>query len=218
MANELLAKREEERGRKRDLEDPDPYPSKRARSTSHSVDSVSTISTQRSLSESPPREGTGPKSSRDRVGSTSPPRSTPKKRRHSDSSSGYSTPPYSSADSRSRSRDPGYDRSIRRRHRKSSPGERGRPRHSPIDGGRQHRPRSHSMDKSRIAKSRRSMTPETRQRDNYSKRPLPPRDHSRRTSNYPERGRGSAPAQPRDPSLSPYSKRLALTQAMNLGR
>lgn len=82
------------------------------------------------------------------------------------------------------------------------------------------------MDKSRIARERRSMTPETFRDRDYPRRPSskhngPPADHSNRPSNNSHDGRGRegyAPAPPRDRSLSPFSKRLALTQAMNMGR
>ncbi|KAF9887484.1 hypothetical protein FE257_010201 [Aspergillus nanangensis] len=62
VADDILAKREEERGRKRDLDEADPLDShiqtsKRARSiSSHSVSSISTISTNRSRSKSPRRQ------------------------------------------------------------------------------------------------------------------------------------------------------------------
>lgn len=82
------------------------------------------------------------------------------------------------------------------------------------------------MDKSRIAKERRSMTPETVRGRDYPRRPSSrdngaPADDSYRPSNHSYGGpsrEGYAPAQSRDRSLSPYSKRLALTQAMNMGR
>ncbi|KAK1150293.1 hypothetical protein N8T08_000195 [Aspergillus melleus] len=74
VADEILAKREEDRGRKRDLDEFGPrdaqeQSSKRARSvSSHSTDSVSTISTSRSRSESPPRRsGYTARSGRDRL-------------------------------------------------------------------------------------------------------------------------------------------------------
>lgn len=218
MADDLLARREEERGRKRDLDEPDLQPSKRARSaSSHSVSSVSTISTGRSSSKSPTREDSRARSSRGRERSSSPHHSHSRKRQYSRSSSGYA--------SRSPSGDP-YDRNTRRRHREHSPKERGRSRELPRDGGRRYRTRSRSMDKSRIAKERSSMTPETARGRDHRGRPLS-RDHgatagpSYRPSDHsygdPSR-KGNAPAQSRDRSLSPYSKRLALTQAMNMGR
>lgn len=70
------------------------------------------------------------------------------------------------------------------------------------------------------------MTPEPVQARDSARRSLsrdnaPPPSYSHRPSNrsYGGRGRqGYAPAEARDRSLSPYSKRLALTQAMNMGR
>ena len=68
------------------------------------------------------------------------------------------------------------------------------------------------------------MTPESAQERDSRKRlsrDNPPPDHSHRPLNRPYGGRkreGYAPAQARDRSLSPYSKRLALTQAMNMGQ
>ncbi|KAJ5689665.1 hypothetical protein N7462_004057 [Penicillium macrosclerotiorum] len=62
VADEILAKRNEERGRKRDLDGDDTregHSPKRARSlSSHSTNSISTISTNRSASASPDRHST----------------------------------------------------------------------------------------------------------------------------------------------------------------
>ncbi|KAI9928560.1 hypothetical protein MW887_001774 [Aspergillus wentii] len=224
-ADEILAKRDEERGRKREMDEIDPVDGqnqalKRARSeSSHSMSSVSTISTSRSRSESPAR-GYSAKSNGNRAHSISSCHSKPRKRRHSDSSSHHSISSYSSGErARSRSQEWARDRNTRRRHRESSPEERGRPRTSPRGGGRRDRSRSRSMDKGRIAKERRSMTPGA-----MRERPSHPRRHSRDKMGAPDQshrrpdygGRaGPSSAQPRrERSLSPYSKRLALTQSM----
>lgn len=88
LADKLLAKREEERGRKRDNDVLDPVERRgqsprRSRSESaHSMSSVSTISTSRSQSRSPPRHGGD-----DQTGSR---HSKTRKRHYSDSSSGRS--------------------------------------------------------------------------------------------------------------------------------
>ncbi|KAL2004028.1 hypothetical protein VTN02DRAFT_826 [Thermoascus thermophilus] len=248
VADELLAKQEKERGRKRDLDDDDELldgqdqSRKRARSISaDSFSSVSTISTNRSRSESPKRRRRyDTRDSRERspgrTASPSPHGSTRRKRRYSDSDSEYS---YSSASpvgrrhSRSTERQRERDRNTRRRHRESSPEERGRRSDSTRRGSRRDRSRKRSMDKSRIARERRSMTPKSQRGPDHhastSQSPFgesrPPRDPS---YEYPDRQRSergrrdrdgsSAPSPPRERSLSPFSKRLALTQAMNMGR
>ncbi|KAL2221359.1 zinc knuckle-domain-containing protein [Thermoascus aurantiacus ATCC 26904] len=247
VADELLSKQEKERGRKRDLDDDvelldgRDHSRKRARSlSSDSSSSVSTISTNSSRSESPkPRRRYDTRDSRERSPertSPSPRGSRPRKRRYSDSSSEYS---YSSGSpvgrrhSRSRERERERDRNTRRRHRESSPEERGRRNDSARRGSWRDRSRSQSMDKSRIARDRRSMTPETlrgpghhasTRRSPYGES-RPPRESSYQ---YPERQRSergrrdrdgpSVPSPRRERSLSPYSKRLALTQAMSMGR
>ncbi|KAL4888427.1 zinc knuckle-domain-containing protein [Aspergillus ambiguus] len=201
-ADAILAKREEERGRKRDLDEPDvptdPHTSKRARSaSSHSVSSVSTISTNRSRSASP-RRGSYAASVHDRTRSRSP---RPRKRRYSDSSSDMSASSYSSGErTRSRSREWTSERNIRRRHRESSPEERGRARNISRNGSRRARTRSRSVDPSRISRSR-----------------ISDHRHARGHGERADRDR-RAPEPRRERSLSPYSKRLALTQAMNIGR
>ncbi|PLB44013.1 hypothetical protein P170DRAFT_441460 [Aspergillus steynii IBT 23096] len=228
VADDILAKREEDRGRKRDLDEFDPLDapgqsSKRARSvSSHSTNSVSTISTSRSRSESPPRRsGYTARSGRDRTRSVSS-HSRPRKRRYSDSS-GYTGSSPSREGARSRSRDWPDDRNTRRRHRESSPVHRGRAVNVSRDGERRERSRSRSVDQSRIARSRRSITPAELDNDHRTSKGYP-RDHQDRREGTRGRfsqahdkrsGRDQGQA-PRERSLSPYSKRLALTQAMNI--
>lgn len=222
----MLTKREEERGRKRDfdagdLADVRQQTSKRARSSSsHSVSSVSTISTNRPPSASPTRHRSyDAKSSRPRTRSLSPDYSKSGKRRYSYSSSDYSN---SSVERpRSRSRELTRDRNTRRRRRESSPVERGRPKHLSRNGSRGDRSRSQSMDRSRIARERRSVTPDAVRERKYNRRSfsrdnMSPPGNERRSG----LGRSDAPAQPprKERSLSPYSKRLALTQAMNMAK
>ena len=84
------------------------------------------------------------------------------------------------------------------------------------------------MDRSKIARNRNSITPGVKSNhDRYaSRRSQHARDYERRYSNDDERygRRDEKPAQPipaparKERSLSPFSKRLALTQAMNMGR
>lgn len=239
VADEILAKRDEERGRKRDVEevsgmDDGRDPIKRARSvSSSSMSSVSTISTNRSRTESPARRQSY--DGRDRRMSSRPPSprySTSRKRRYSDSPSSYSSDS-SRSRSRSRSRNISANRNTRRRRRESSPNERGRSRTIDRQGGLRDRSRSNSVERSRIARTRRSRTPADAGRSEY---PDADRRSSDRRSNSPplqSAGRrhpqqqayddrtapthGSMPSR-RERSLSPYSKRLALTQAMGMQR
>ncbi|KAE8322018.1 zinc knuckle-domain-containing protein [Aspergillus sergii] len=237
VADDLLAKREEERGRKRDIDESDPLDnqgqtSKRARSaSSHSVSSVSTISTSRSHSQSPPRRREfNARNEPHRTKSTSSHHEKLRKRRYSDSSSSHSTHSYSYGEknrARSRSREWTGDRNTRRRRRESSPEERGRARNLSRDGSRRGRTRSQSIDQGRIIRERRSVTPETMHDPNRPRRLS--RDTFRHSGHSDGRysrthdgrsgySQGHTVPQPRrERSLSPYSKRLALTQAMNIG-
>ncbi|KAJ5212627.1 uncharacterized protein N7498_004273 [Penicillium cinerascens] len=225
VADDILAKRDEERGRKRDLDredmtDRQGRSPKRTRSlSSHSTNSVSTISTNRSASASPDRRSKhGSQSNGRQAISVSPPPKS-RKRRYSDASQSASS--YSSgARQRSRSREWTEDRNIRRRRRESSPEERGRHRDS---GHRRsvRRSRSRSIDKSRIAKERRSMTPPETTHDRPGRRSYRDRESPPGYTHPSGRSRQDHRAQPdppRERSLSPFSKRLALTQAMNHGR
>lgn len=228
MADEILAKRDEERGRKRDLDREDApdgfgHSAKRARSlSSRSTKSVSTISTNRSASASPDRHSKhGTHDNGRRTSSVSPPPKS-RKRRYSDASDNFSASSYSSgAQHRSRSREWTEDRNIRRRRRESSPGERGRHRDSGRHGPRKDR-RSQSVDQSQIAKERRSMTPEAANnglnKRSYRDRASPSGQTQPSQSGRSRQDPRARPAPPRERSLSPYSKRLALTQSMNLGR
>ncbi|KAL4809733.1 zinc knuckle-domain-containing protein [Aspergillus unguis] len=217
-ADALLAQREEERGRKRQLDeshslDNRGQPSKRTRSlSSDSASSVSTISTNRSRSRSPRRARYDDRAGEARHRSQTPPRSWAKKRRHSDASSAYSASSYSSRE-RSRSRSP--ERNTRRRRRESSPKERGRSREISPDGSRADRSRSQRTDRARAARRRRSRTDEGGDYD---------RHHAKQSSSknqvgasHHQRG-GAVPPPRRERSLSPFSKRVALTQAMNMDR
>ncbi|CAG8123307.1 unnamed protein product [Penicillium olsonii] len=220
LADELLAGREEERGRKRDLEaatDRHGISPKRARSiSSHSMSSISTISTNRSYSASPRRGRNETHDSHHRDVSASPGPAKTRKRRYSDSSEGRSGSAHSGPAHHSPPREQNSDRNTRRRRRESSPEQRGRNRGEGRHSERRHR-RSRSADKDRLPKERRSLTPDApRNRDRpYRDRASPPRQAPAGSSGQETKSRAN---QPRERSLSPFSKRLALTQAMNVGR
>ncbi|KAJ5794372.1 hypothetical protein N7457_000971 [Penicillium paradoxum] len=208
LADELLANREEERGRKRpgDMTDRRSHSPKRSRSIS-----VATISTNRSCDSSPRHNKYGAIDSGRRADSSSPTKS--RKRRYSDSTEGRSSPAQTRPKNRSPSRERTDDRNTRRRRRESSPEERGRHRGAGRHSDRRDR-RSKSMDQER-AKDMRSMTPDVPRDRSYRDRASPPRQ------SQPGRSRTDTRTQnqpPRERSLSPFSKRLRLTEAMNHGR
>ena len=260
VADKILAdaeaKRNGEAGGSRSPSPVQGLPSRR-RSRSSSVDSVSTISTNKSRSPSPPPRGekdVGKKNGRSP--SRSPSCSRGRKRRYESVSSSSRTL------SRSPPRSASHHKS--RRLRSVSPDDRGRP-HSVRRGSRRSRSRSGSgsgsmsVDKSRITKQRRLMTEdEDYVRQDENKRPPGDSHHSRRGERHaPKRdeldrrrngghlpkdawgsqtggiardqrrdgggeftknGNGPWPKERRERSLSPYSRRLALTQAMNISR
>lgn len=215
-----MTKREEERGRKRgsgdDLDDPKQQTKRSRSSSSHSMDSVSTISTNRSPSVSPVRHRrSDAKSTRHRTRSLSPVRSrSPKKRRYSDSSSHDSDASYSSPKRRySRSSERTRDRDYKRKPRESSPDERGRSKYSTRDRYRGDESRTRNAE--RVRESGRDAT--RRNHGRYPSRSVSPPASKQRFGHGREDNDKSA--QPRrERSLSPFSKRLALTQAMNMGR
>ncbi|RDW76263.1 uncharacterized protein DSM5745_06255 [Aspergillus mulundensis] len=219
-ADALLAQSEEERGRKRELNEVDSLDTrdqaaKRTRSvSSDSTSSVATISTNRSRSGSPQRERYA--EPRRRSKSPTSHHLWARKRRHSDSSPGDSVSSYSSREG-SRTRSP--ERNTRRRRRESSPKERGRTRDISRDGSRQTRSRSHSMDKGRVARGRRSLTAEEIEPVRSYAKAFTSMDQPRVCKHERVSAeRSHAPPPRRERSLSPYSKRIALTQAMNMGR
>ncbi|KAH0543606.1 hypothetical protein FGG08_002044 [Glutinoglossum americanum] len=249
VADEQLAKKAEERGRKRDREEsnsPPPMSRKRSRSVS-SYSSVSTIST--TLSMTPPSRRSIHKDEYFHLSQRSPPpvpvRSSARKRQRSISSSmSYSS--FSSYEDR-RPASEGPNRNTRRKHGSSSPGERGRrrSRSRSVERNRtsNRHDRSRSVQLSRVARNRRSLTPEGPRGDfqrNGTRRDQKMRDRSPFQDNWRLRADhrdndryGSSSHRvdenrmqrdtkrahvPRDRSLSPFSKRLALTQALNMGR
>lgn len=220
VADEQLAKIEEERGRKRDRQSEDRDvrgASKRMRSASSaSSTSVSTISTNRS--RSPPLRPTSRNSDGDRnyhvSRSYSPPNrdagrhvpsarspSPPSRRHLTDSEkkrrrdSISSTESYTSEDGRSirrSSRERAGSRSTRRKFKERSPPVRGR------------RTESRSPHRDR----RRRPSNDRQQTDNQDR-------SSHGNSGQPINDASDFRNIPRERSLSPFSKRLALTQAMN---
>jgi len=193
---------------------------KRARSISASAsDSISTISTNLSISPKRPRRGGDEPmmSQREDLNFQS---SRDRKRRHRPSSSLS----YSSSN-RSLPRKERDDH-RRRRRRTISPESRGRPNSQ--RGSRRSRSHSESIDKSRIARERRSMTPhiidqEPRRSDHIDSRMDRhgfDRGGKGDTSTHSGNAQQFAPSRPvrKERSLSPYSRRLALTQSMNMVR
>ncbi|KAI1336758.1 zinc knuckle-domain-containing protein [Xylariaceae sp. FL0016] len=243
LADSELAKREAERAKKRELErdaegSEDEHLKKRR---SASYDSVSSISTRGSRnSRSPPHTQNVPRSpppktsrsyhSRSPVGrhhreesyesvenhqrrySPSPPL-PPRARRGSSARPGSGPGPES----------PGQDlNAIRGRHRA---------RDSPDRESQRDRWATYSRSPSRTPPREQRRRFRSRSLDRPSRRDRSPRRHNPRSAGHQSRGTassgrgGHAPptAQParieqRERSLSPFSKRLAMTQAMNVGR
>ncbi|KAF2431791.1 hypothetical protein EJ08DRAFT_164387 [Tothia fuscella] len=219
VADEILAAKKAERGRKRSIDDHSAGPRKASRSvSSSSFDSVSTISTAASRSPSP-RRGARHNSPPDQLMTSQYEEGPPpvrdvdharKRRRRSVSSSHHSRA--SRGDS---------NRNTRRRRRSISPAERGRRRSREKESRSRSRTRSRSVPRkngqsgiksSGYGRGGRRISPS---RSPYRQ------GHGRQNGNNGP-GQPSRPAPPRGPpkerSLSPFSKRLALTQAMNMGR
>ncbi|KAH8685653.1 hypothetical protein BGZ60DRAFT_522938 [Tricladium varicosporioides] len=221
IANEQLAKAELERGRKRDRQSEEldsPGASKRIRSTSVSTMSVSTISTNMSRSPSPHQSHSESKSHRPRSPSLS--RSPPKrslitetdrfasdsrsppprpraadweKKRRRDSSSGQSFSLDDPKDIRRGSRERRGSRSTRRRFQHRSPSARGR------------KTESRSPQRGRRRLSNDHMSGRGDYRNENEGQQFRRQEQENRLAT-------------RERSLSPFSKRLAITQAMNMSR
>ena len=233
IANEQLAKKAEQRGRTLDRPSVSPPPSmsharKRSRSiSSSSTDSVSTISTDRSLSPKRARRETGDRyinSQRDFEDLPRYPSKDRKRRRKSSSSMSESKSDLSSIDER-------RNGTGRRRRRTVSPEPRGRPTADRRGSHRSRsRSRSRSVDQSRKAQSRKSLTPMQTSADHPARRDYTARRHENRPFQHEDHGSSRDVQRDHDVlhrreelvrkqrSLSPYSKRIALTQAMNVGR
>ena len=202
---------------------------KRSRSiSSRSTDSVSTISTDRSLSPKRARRDSGDRyihSQQEFDDLSTYPSKDRKRRRKSSSSLSESRSDLSSIDDRRKG-------NGRRRHRTVSPKPRGRPTEDRRGSHRSRsRSRSLSVDQSRVARDRKSMTPMPANADRAAGRHYTARgqenrpvrrqeDHGSRRDMQHDHDishRREGPMR-KERSLSPYSKRIALTQAMNLGR
>lgn len=232
VADEQLTKKAQQRGRTLDRQSTSPAPSmsharKRSRSISFSsTASVSTISTGRSLSPKRARRDSGDRYFTSQQENEELPRSPSrnrKRRRKSSSSVSESRSVLSSTEER-------QNGVGRRRRRTVSPEPRGRPT---ADRRGSHRSRSRSQSRSvahsRLARERKSMTPmpvTNDHPDHVRRRPQEnvsfakdERESKLRDlpSNRDFNSMREAPVRKKR-SLSPYSKRIALTQAMNIGR
>jgi len=218
VADEELAKREAERARKREREMDEeadlrsPTPSRRGRSPSY--DSVSSISTRspspaprrsRSRSVSPqPRE-------KRRVRRSPSPRGSPIRGRSYDTGRRYSRSPSRSQEREYPSRDSRAPRSPLPRRSLSPQRDYGSPE---------------QYDRRRVSYTRRTYS-RSRSRSPVNLDDTARKHRARGYRDREERGpRGNSPpprppqrpSPPRERSLSPFSRRLALTQAMNKGR
>jgi Zinc knuckle len=206
VADKILAdaeaKRNQDNRRSPSPMRPTPSPSKQRSRSPSSAASVSTISTTRSSSRGPDKARRGrhssPEGRNGRRRSDSMSRMRGRKRRYdslSASASSRSPSPYH----RSRPKN--------RRHRLDSPDDRGRP--MPRRGSHRTPSRSPSLDKSQVTRHRRSLDTPSRDRNG---RPGIENDQRGRDSRKPP------PVRKMERSLSPYSRRLALTQAMNMSQ
>ncbi|CAP72716.1 uncharacterized protein PODANS_2_1460 [Podospora anserina S mat+] len=230
VADKILAEKEAERARKRELERDEEEelsvkgspPPRRHRSPSY--DSVSSIST-RSPSPASRRSPSPPRRERISRDMELSPRGHPVRPRSLSPEERYSREPSAIPERdyppRRRSPSPSQARSPRR-HRDfdDEPEPERAPRHAPPGRDAEHdshRRRGYSRSRSRSpARSPprrdgrgRGDGPRNRFRDRDD-------DHPRERNAPPAQQR--APPPPRERSLSPFSKRLALTQSMNMGR
>ncbi|MCJ1375227.1 hypothetical protein MMC20_006461 [Loxospora ochrophaea] len=230
IADELLAKKEKSGHA---FDEAAVYPRKRSRSeSSYSSASVSTISTNLSGLRSPSRSRDHDEraylTSQD-ARYMSPHDKYYKRKRSPSSSMSYSS---QSSFERRKPRRKDDDRNTRRRRSAASPIARGRNReHDGRRGSGYRRSHSRDRDRNRVARSRQSMSPgpshvqgDLTSRRNGGQAYSINGDHSQ--GSFADRGRGgrdradggTKPSTARrGRSLSPFSKRLALTQAMNMG-
>ncbi|KAH8699730.1 zinc knuckle-domain-containing protein [Ilyonectria robusta] len=231
VADEQLAKAEAERARKREREEREDElmesSSKRQRSVSSH--SVSTISTGVSRSPSPPRRK-----------AKSPPPQQRGRSPHSEAKGGSRDGRRDYSSSRSRSRSPRPQerrrRSVSRDSRSPDIDDRERSyrardaalRYSERDDAPPRRSRRESMGSRDSFDSRRQRARESTSPEPKARQPRRPEQHNpRRGRDGGPRGRndGNAPAsrgpppeeRARERSLSPFSRRLALTQSLNTG-
>ncbi|KAK4200655.1 zinc knuckle-domain-containing protein [Triangularia verruculosa] len=231
IADQILAEKEAERARKRELErdeeDEPPVkgspPPRRRRSPSY--DSVSSIST-RSPSPAPRRSPSKPRRervSRDRdlspPGPSARPRSLSPEERFSRELSASPERDYPP-----RRRSPSPERPRSRRHHDFDDEQvlERAPRHAPHerdDEHGSHRRRGYSRSRSR-SPARSPPKRDGRGRGDGPRNQYRDRDdyHPRERHAPPPQQQRQPPPPPRERSLSPFSKRLALTQSMNMGR
>lgn len=227
VADEILAQREAERAKKKELERDDESPSRdvsprRSRSRSASVDSVSTIST-RSPSPRPSRHSRSPPPRKAHAQDffEPSPKAPPARQRSVDSRDRYSS---------RRSESPVKHSSRKgspppRRHSPSPRRERGRERGR--GSGRARPPRrDYSVSESRSRSPVRSPVRRDSKGENHRAGGYyrdredgrgQPRYRSPSPQQRPPKREPSPPPAPRERSLSPFSKRLALTKSMNMG-
>ncbi|KAK0741087.1 zinc knuckle-domain-containing protein [Schizothecium vesticola] len=233
VADELLAQKEAERAKKRELEAEEEglasrgSPPKRRRS--YSSDSVSTISTRSpspARANDPHRRRARPAASRD-----ASPQASHERQRSVDSRDGFSHQPSVSPERAFSAKDkaPRRQRSISPYGGSQRQGR--REAHTSKDSAELNRPnreytRSTSTSRSRSRSRSRSWSPirpparpssrhENAGAGQHRGREDGPRREDRTRPQQPTPPRQPSP--PRQRSLSPFSKRLALTQAMNRG-
>ncbi|KAI0387151.1 zinc knuckle-domain-containing protein [Hypomontagnella monticulosa] len=230
VADEELAKREAERAKKRELEEDGSGDESPKRRRSASYDSVSSISTRRSASPPWARQPVTDPVDVLRRESTSPPPASYAPRRDSYGSNGSYQRRYPSdspgpARNRSpsdrpsrRSRSPTRDRDISPVHSRYSTRDEAPKQSSPRSRYRKYSSSPSQSPPPHYRRGYRSRTPDKPRRRGRS----PPRRHDERASRDPAPTYGSSRRQEAPPrreqrerSLSPFSKRLALTQAMN---
>lgn len=237
IADAQLAKKD--RGRKRSRSrSPATHTSRKRSVSTSSYSSVSTISTAASASRSPsPHHHHVPS---DRIATLQyshdhPPRDitsshTKKRRRRSMSQETEDSDAYTSQQLHHH-RSPKEERNTRRRRSSRSPIERGRPRSRLPSADEEKRTRSHSTSESRERErghghgrgrgnGHAKRRPHSQSHSHLRSRSRPPFQRGGQENGFNgsrENGRGARPQRSalRERSLSPYSKRLALTQAMN---
>ncbi|KAL7793541.1 zinc knuckle domain-containing protein [Trichoderma ceciliae] len=215
VADEELAKIEAERGRKRELEEREDElldaGSRRRRSvSSRSVSTISTDASRDSHSPPPRRRTRSPiperrdhssDSASNRSYSRSP--SPPRRERRSVSRDSRSPPREDLQRSdRSRQAQPAYGR------RDDVPPP--RPRQRDQESGRRH-------DRRRSRSDSRSKSPQHDDRPYRRRDDRNPQNGGRQGGRSEGQGRAPPREAPRERSLSPFSKRLALTQSLNMG-
>ena len=240
IADEQLAKREAQRALEREREDLNATYRHGSRPASPNASSVSTISTNLSRSPSPRNHTTRSKSHHSRPVSVGEYSRSSKKRRRRSRSTSVSYSSTSSYVARDRSLTP--ERNTRRRRSSFSPDERGRKRSTSRTRPIRRESRSRGFDprarqRSRTAGSRDGVPSDDSLRHQavkHGRSSSPSRRRQRQDLGRPEYGGRQTQAQENEPlqpcqnsrafptarkdrSRSPFSKRLALTQAMNMG-